>query len=124
VITDIREETVRVRPSIGRRVDAFNARVTALITSPRWGRLAGRTFLVLTYTGRRSGRSFSIPVGYRRVGTTIVIGAKMPEKKNWWRNFLGAGAPLSLRLDGADRPGHAVAVRDVRGRVTVTVTLT
>jgi hypothetical protein len=55
--------------------------------------------------------------------STITIGVQMPDAKNWWRNFLGDGEPLTLELDGADRTGHAVARRDDRGRVTVTVRL-
>ncbi len=71
----------------------------------------------------RSGRTFSIPVGYRRHGDDVTIGVRMPDSKTWWRNFLGAGAPMSLHLDGADRPGHAVSRRDEKGRVTVSVRL-
>jgi hypothetical protein len=78
---------------------------------------------MLTYTGRRSGRTFSTPVGYRRTGDDVTIGVRMPDAKTWWRNFLGAGGPLSLHLDGTDRPGHAVARRDEKGRVTVSVKL-
>jgi hypothetical protein len=45
-----------------------------------------------------------------------------PDKKTWWRNFTGDGGPITLtNFDGADRTGHAVAHRDERGRVTVTV---
>lgn len=48
----------------------------------------------------------------------------MPDAKQWWRNFLGDGGQLTLvGLDGQDRTGHAVAVRDGRGRVTVSVQL-
>jgi hypothetical protein len=44
--------------------------------------------------------------------------------KNWWRNFLGEGAPITLvNLRGQDRTGHAVANRDAKGRVSVTVRL-
>ena len=47
-----------------------------------------------------------------------------PDSKNWWRNFLGDGGPITLvGFDGADRKGHAVPHRDERGRVTVTVRL-
>jgi hypothetical protein len=47
-----------------------------------------------------------------------------PDAKSWWRNFLGEGGPITLlRLDGVDRTGHAVADRDEKGRVTVTVQL-
>jgi hypothetical protein len=47
-----------------------------------------------------------------------------PDNKTWWRNFLGEGGPITLlKLDGADRTGHAVTERDENGRVKVTVEL-
>ncbi|MGW3472451.1 hypothetical protein ACWDKQ_29180 [Saccharopolyspora sp. NPDC000995] len=69
--------------------------------------------------GRRSGRTFSTPVAYRRTADVVRISASFPGSKTWWRNFLGAGGPISLHLDGEDRGGHAVAHRGERGRVTV-----
>jgi hypothetical protein len=102
---------------------AVNRGATALITSPRWGRVVGLGLTTIRYTGRRSGRTVELPVGYRRKGEDILIGVAMPDGKKWWRNFLGAGAPLTILLAGAERTGHAVAVRDARGRVTVTVRL-
>ncbi|MCV7214051.1 hypothetical protein H7J51_01990 [Mycobacterium crocinum] len=100
-----------------------NRGATALITSPRWGRIVGRGLTEIRYTGRRSGRTVALPVGYRRRGSDILIGVAMPDGKTWWRNFVGAGAPLTILLGGTERPGHAVATRDERGRVTVTVRL-
>ncbi|MDQ2588640.1 nitroreductase/quinone reductase family protein [Saccharothrix yanglingensis] len=104
-------------------VKVFNGRVVALWSSPRWGRVVSRYLTVVTYTGRRSGRTFSTPVGYRRKGDDVTIRVVLPEAKTWWRNFTGAGGALSLRLGGVDRSGHAVARRDGKGRVTVTVRL-
>lgn len=106
-----------------RAAPVFNAPVAALAASPCFGGLVSRNIAMLTYTGRRSGRSFSLPVAYRRSGDDIVIGVGMPEAKTWWRNFVGEGAPLTLRLDGQDRAGHAVAQRDESGGVSVTVRL-
>ena len=111
------------RASLVRFAVPFNERMSTLIASPRWGRFVGRKIVLLTYTGRRSGRTFTIPVGYVRDGDRITIGVRMPEAKTWWRNFLGAGASLSLHLDGTDRAGHATSHRDDRGRVTVSVLL-
>lgn len=107
-----------------RFVKIVNGCVARLALSPRWGRLVGRGIAMLTYTGRKSGRIFTIPIGYRRTADGILITVAMPDSKTWWRNFLGDGGPLSVRLDGVDRPGHAVARRDERGRVTVKVSLT
>ncbi|GAB3093624.1 hypothetical protein [Isoptericola nanjingensis] len=115
-------------PSLGsprsrRFVTRFNAGVLAWRRSPRWGGALRRTLTIVRYTGRRSGREFAIPVGYRRRGDEVVIGVGMPDAKSWWRNFLGEGAPLTVELDGAERGGHAVAHRDDAGRVTVRVRL-
>lgn len=78
---------------------------------------------MITYTGRKSGRTISLPVGYRRRGDKVVINVVMPDAKTWWRNFQGDGAPLTITLDGRDRTGHAVARRDEKGRVTVELAL-
>jgi hypothetical protein len=101
----------------------FNAPVVALAASPRFGALLRRSITTITYTGRRSGRTFNIPVAYRRHGDEIDITPNMPDAKTWWRNFLGDGAPMSLTLDGIEQSGHAVAHRDDKGRVTVRVRL-
>lgn len=106
-----------------RAAPLFNAPVAAIATSSRFGGILRRNITMITYTGRRSGRTFTIPVAYRRRGDEMEIAANMPDAKTWWRNFLGDGAPLTLRLDGRERAGHAVAHRDHNGRVTLTVRL-
>lgn len=104
--------------------DILNKGFVALINAPVVGRFIGRGLVVIRYVGRRSGQTFEIPVGYRRSGGDIVINVGAPDAKNWWRNFLGDGGPITLlKLDGQDRKGHAVANRDARGRVSVTVRL-
>lgn len=105
-----------------RLVDTVNARVIALRDHPRLGPWARRRFTLVTYTGRRSGRTFSTPVGYRRDGDTVTIGVMLPDAKRWWRNFTGEGGPITLDLDGG-RDGHAVARRSGRSQVEVTVRL-
>ena len=105
-------------------VRIVNGVAVGLIKAPILGNLIGRGLVVVRYVGRRSGKTFEIPVGYRRTGDALVIGVASPDAKNWWRNFLGEGGPITLvDLDGADRTGHAVADRDDNGRVTVTVQL-
>ena len=89
-----------------------------------WDGVVGRGLVVIRYVGRRSGKTFEIPVGYRRSGDDLIIGVASPDAKNWWRNFLGDGCPITLlNLDGRDRNGHAVSIRDARGRVSVKVRL-
>ncbi|HZQ33934.1 MAG TPA: nitroreductase/quinone reductase family protein [Mycobacterium sp.] len=115
---------MRLTRLLFRAAPLLNVPVAAMTRSPRLGRLVGGTFAMVSYTGRKSGKTISLPVGYRRHGDDIVINVVMPEAKTWWRNFLGDGAPLTITLDGRDRTGHAVARRDANGRVTVEVTLT
>jgi hypothetical protein len=105
-------------------VRVVNGLAVTLTTVPVIGGLIRRRIIEIRYVGRKSGKTFELPVGYRRSGNVVTIGVSMPDKKNWWRNFLGEGAPVTLlKLDGADHTGHAVADRDERGRVKVTVQL-
>ncbi|GAA4963913.1 hypothetical protein WHI96_19200 [Pseudonocardia tropica] len=90
------------------------ARVVNTLVTPlaRSGRLGAMT--EISYAGRRSGTEFRLPVAFRPEGDGGVIRVELPDRKNWWRNFTGEGAPLRVRVDGAERPGHGVAVRDGR----------
>lgn len=94
------------------------------MAAPILGRLVRRGMIEIRYVGRRSGKTFHTPVAYRRAGQDIVISVAMPDKKSWWRNFLGEGAPITfVGLDGRDRSGHAVATRGAGGDVSVTARL-
>jgi hypothetical protein len=105
-------------------VRAINTLFVGLINAPVLGGLVRRGLINIRYVGRRSGKTFETPIGYRRSGETVTIRVTSPDAKSWWRNFLGEGGPITLlRLDGRDRTGHAVAVRDDRGRVSVVVNL-
>ncbi len=104
-------------------VSAVNSGVAKLIDAPLFGSVVRRNTVRISYVGRRSGKTFTTPVSYRRVGDEIVIRVMLPDAKNWWRNFLDGGGPITLQLNGADQTGHAVARRDEQGRVTVTVNL-
>jgi F420H(2)-dependent quinone reductase len=114
---------VNVTRLIMRAAPVLNAPVAAIAASPRLGARLRRNVTVISYTGRRSGRTFSIPVGYRRRGDEIEVAANLPDAKTWWRNFVGEGGPVTVALDGAVRDGHAVAHRDASGRVKVRIRL-
>ena len=104
-------------------VPVFNTVAAKLIDVPLLGNVVRRNLVVISYVGRRSGKTFTTPVNYRRVGDEVAIHVGLPGAKTWWRNFLGGGGPITLRLNSTDRTGHAVATRDDHGRVTVTVKL-
>jgi len=104
---------------------AVNAAVVMpLLRLPGLSGLAGKSMTVLAYEGRRSGKSFELPVNYQRVGDNqLRVAVAMPDQKKWWRNFTGTGADLTVRLPEGERSGHAVATRDDRGRVLVAIEL-
>jgi len=75
-----------------------NPLVKLLLHSPLHA-LMSRSVLVITFTGRKSGRQFSTPVRYVRDGATIRCFSS--NAAVWWRNLQG-GAPVSLRVGGKD----------------------
>jgi hypothetical protein len=89
---------------------AINPLVTLLIRSPLHG-LASRRIALITYTGRRSGQRYTIPVGYELAGADVTITVGSPDRKVWWRSLTGMGAPVELVVRGQRRTGHAVATR-------------
>jgi hypothetical protein len=89
---------------------AINPLVRWLIRSPLHG-LASRRIALITYTGRRSGRRYTIPVGYRIASLQVTITVGSPDRKVWWRSLTGPGAPVELHIGGRRRTGHAVATR-------------
>jgi hypothetical protein len=57
-------------------------------------------FLILvTVTGRRTGRRYTIPVGYQLFGEKIITLVSKARRKNWWRNYLDP-APAEILLKG------------------------
>jgi hypothetical protein len=100
-----------------------NPLVTAVARSPL-GKLTGNSTALLTYTGRSSGKQFTLPVTAKPDGQTTTIHVMAPAKKLWWRNLTGEGGPVTLEVNGAQRVGHAVARGDETSGVTVEVTFT
>ncbi len=98
-----------------------NPVIAAVLRSPLHPVLSGRLALI-TVTGRRSGRRYTFPVGYRADGSRVTIPVMWADRKVWWRN-LRDGAPVELRLRGTSHAGEALAHVDERGGVTVGVLL-
>lgn len=69
----------------------------------------GDHILLLSFTGRKSGKQYSIPVGYRKMDDhTLVLFTDSP----WYKNLRG-GAPVQVLLKGRERTGRAVADADL-----------
>jgi hypothetical protein len=60
--------------------------------------------MLITVTGRTSGRKFTTPVQYALAGDRVYVLTRRP--RSWWRNARD-GAPVELRLRGHNRRGSA-----------------
>jgi hypothetical protein len=93
---------------IDRVMQRLNPVVAWLLRSPLhplldWG------LMLVTVTGRRSGRVYTIPVGYQRDGDALVVLVSKPSRKQWWRNYRDR-RPIDVWLRGRAQHGQAMAV--------------
>jgi hypothetical protein len=93
---------------IDRVMQRLNPAVAWLLRSPL-SPLLGWGLMLVTVTGRRSGRVYTIPVGYQRDGDAIVVLVSKPSRKQWWRNYRDR-RPIDVWLCGRAAHGHAVVV--------------
>jgi hypothetical protein len=86
-----------------------NPTLIALLRS-RLHRLASKNLMVLTVTGRKSGRRLTMPVTRHEQpdGTLIVAAAGA------WRHNLQDGAEVSVNLDGREQTARVTQERDPR----------
>jgi hypothetical protein len=95
-------------PAWVRLLDRLNPLVVAILRSPvHW--LASSGLMAITITGRRSGRSYTIPVGYHDVGDAVVVLVSDGPGRSWWRNFR-APHPALLTIRGREVPARGLAL--------------
>lgn len=85
-----------------------NPIMKAILRSPMHG-LLSHAMMVLTFKGRKSGKTISTPVGYTRKGNSLIVFTF----GSWWVN-LQNNAELTMRLQGRDVKGRANIVRDLQ----------
>lgn len=85
-----------------------NPLMKALLRSPLHG-LVSDALLLLTFTGRKSGRTYATPVGYEALDGTLYVTSQTD--RVWWRNLRG-GAEVTVRLRGERRAGFAQVIED------------
>lgn len=67
-----------------------NSFMTFILRSPMHGILSGSTMLI-TVTGRKSGRPITTPVNYYQKGDTLWVISN--RERSWWRNLKGGAGP-------------------------------
>ncbi|HEX9057703.1 MAG TPA: nitroreductase/quinone reductase family protein [Ktedonobacterales bacterium] len=85
---------------------AVNPFVRLLLRSPLHRMLSG-ALLLLTFTGRKSGKRYTIPVEYSRSGDIVTVFTD----HTWWKNLRG-GAPVAVEIKRQRFEGVAEAIRD------------
>jgi deazaflavin-dependent oxidoreductase (nitroreductase family) len=101
-----------VRTMVGRR-QAFlwlrtilNPLAKSILRSPLHA-VMSHSLMLITFTGRRSGKSYTTPISYAQQGQTLLLGVG----GLWWKNLRG-GASVRVRLRGKTYAGRAEAWAD------------
>jgi len=89
----------------------LNQLMTFLLRSPLQGPL-GSQLVLLTFTGRKSGKTYTTPLGYTREGNTVVLFTDHP----WYKN-LQENPSVTLRLQGKQVQGNAEVIHDDKERI-------
>ena len=84
----------------------LNRTMKLILRSPVHG-MVSKTILLITFKGRKSGKSYTTPVSYSQNGDQVTIFTHA----TWWKN-LRNGTPISLRLRGRELQGLAKTVAE------------
>lgn len=79
-----------------------------ILRSPLHGLLSHNT-LLLSFQGRRSGKTYTISLRYTQEGETLLCFTR--RGNTWWKNLRG-DTPVTVDLRGRSLPGTASAVAD------------
>jgi deazaflavin-dependent oxidoreductase (nitroreductase family) len=80
-------------------------------------RVVSKTVLLLTFTGRKSGKTYTTPVSYSQHGDWVYVFTH----STWWKN-LRSGRPVILRIQGRELQGWAEPVDDDKQAVAAGLT--
>ncbi len=94
-----------------------NSLVTTILRSP-WHGMRSHRLLLLTFTGRKSGKEFTTPLRYVQEGETLKIVVVYP----WWKN-LREQAAVRVLLRGKTHIGTAEVLPEEGGTAVVKVHL-
>jgi hypothetical protein len=99
----------------------LNPVIAGVLRSPLAGLLGGmgEMLALLTFTGRKTGKRYSIPVGYHRFDGEPQNVVYLVTSAPWWKNLRAprgasgaAGAPVALRIKGREIAGQAQVITE------------
>jgi deazaflavin-dependent oxidoreductase (nitroreductase family) len=88
-----------------------NQTMKFILRSPMHG-VVSKSVLLISFTGRKSGKIYTTPVDYSQDGDQVTIFTHA----NWWKNLRGE-APVTLRMRGRDLQGVAEPVAEDKAAV-------
>ncbi|HMA35056.1 MAG TPA: nitroreductase/quinone reductase family protein [Chloroflexia bacterium] len=115
-MNDTQTRVPHPRPPRPARILA-NTIVTTILRSP-WHSLRSDRLLLLTFTGRKSGKTFTTPLRYAQEGETLLLTVLYP----WWKNLV-AEATVRVLLRGEMRTGTAAVLPEHDGEVVIQIHL-
>jgi len=83
-----------------------NKTMKFILRSPMHG-MVSKTVLLITFTGRKSGKTYTTPVDYSQSDGQVTVFTHA----DWWKNLRG-GAPVTLRIRGREFRGLAEPVAE------------
>jgi deazaflavin-dependent oxidoreductase (nitroreductase family) len=104
------------RPPRSARILA-NAFATTILRS-RWHAIRSNSLLLLTFTGRKSGKKYTTPLRYKQQDDILLVTVLYP----WWKNLV-AQPTISVLLRGAWQTGTAEVLPEQDGEVVVKIHL-
>lgn len=82
----------------------LNQMMKVMLTTPVLQRIVGGSTALVTFVGRRSGRTFTTPISYAVIdGRVIMTGHRT---RSWWRNLID-NPEIEMRLRGRRHHGTA-----------------
>ena len=92
-------------------------RVMKVVLRSPLHRIVSNNLLLITFTGRKSGKTYSTPVSYFQEDGQVNIFTHA----NWWKNLRG-GAPVTLRIRGRQLQGMAEPIADDKQAIAAALT--
>lgn len=96
--------TIEVELPDDRPPDWANSLMRWALTTPGLQTMIGQQLAILSFEGRKSARTYTIPVSYHRHDDVVTVVTKRVRK--WWHNF-ESPTTVRLRLAGRDYFGKA-----------------
>ncbi|HZU71045.1 MAG TPA: nitroreductase/quinone reductase family protein [Ktedonobacteraceae bacterium] len=98
---------VETKASAARRPPKIANKIAALLLRSPMHRLMSNFLLLLTFTGSKTGKRYTIPIGYQREGNML----RLFTDHTWYKNLLKFPT-VKVRIQGKEYTGTAEVIRE------------